>query len=196
MLFALELLRAELLYQTGRVEVAAGIASDMLRAPSVDPQSRAKLTYILSMAAFERGQFVQSLEYINRSVLLSEAAMDSSLSARALLGLLRVADADTSTVPLIANVRKAVARSGDPHFVVALRLHFARVEASRHSPLESRRHLLAANDLLSTHPNVWLQGRIHLGLSVVDTLCGDPVQCNRAGKVGDWLCVTVGSFPH
>ena len=130
--------------------------------------------YVLAMAAFERGQFIQSLEFINRAVTLTDASNDASLAARAQLGLLRLADADTCTVPLIASVRKTVARSGDPHLVVALRLHFARVEASRHSPLESRRHLLAADELLARFPNLWLQGRVHLGLSVVDTLSGEP----------------------
>ena len=57
--------------------------------------------------------------------------------------------------------------------MIALRLHFARVEASRHSPQESRRHLVAAGHLLQQFPNIWLSGRVHLGLSIVDTLTGN-----------------------
>ena len=60
--------------------------------------------------------------------------------------------------------------------MVALRLHFARVEASRYSPREAERHLYAAHSLLKEFPNAWLQGRVHLGLSIVSTLSGDPAR--------------------
>lgn len=167
-------LRSELLYHTGRVESAEHVATELLRHCSGRDELKARLTYVLAMTAFERGQFGQSLEYINRSLFFSEAAGDPSLLATSQLGLLRlVADGHTGDVPLLADVRKVVARSGDPHLIVGLRLHFARAEASRHSPQESRRHLLAADDLLKRFPNLWLQGRVHLGLSVVDALSGD-----------------------
>ena len=94
--------------------------------------------------------------------------------ATAQLGLFRLAaDATNAAVPLLRDVRRAVAGAGDPHLMVALRLHFARVEASRRSPKESERHLNAADDLLRGFPNEWLQGRVHLGLSIVSTLTGD-----------------------
>ena len=90
------------------------------------------------------------------------------------LGLLRlIADSGTALVPLLRDVRRVIARTGDPHLMVGLRLHYARVEASRHSPGESGRHLKAANALLQGFPNAWLQGRVHLGFCIVNTLSGD-----------------------
>ena len=72
------------------------------------------------------------------------------------------------------DVRRAIARTGDAHLLVALRLHFARAEASRYSPRKDReRHLSAANDLLKEFSERLAQGRVHLGLSIAKYLIGD-----------------------
>ena len=172
--FRFDTIRAELLYHTGHVASASDLATNLLNNVTLPADLSARLTYVAAMTAFESARFVDSLDYITQSLRIAESALDPRLLATAQLGLLRlVADAHTATVPLLSDVRRAVARSGDPHLMIALRLHFARVEASRQSPQESKRHLVAASDLLQRLPNMWLDGRIHLGLSIVGTLTGD-----------------------
>ena len=172
--FRFDTIRAELLYHTGRVASASDLAINLLNSVSLPADLSARLNYVAAMTAFESARFDDSLDYIAQSLRIAESASDARLLATAQLGLLRlVADAHTAAVPLLSDARRAVARSGDPHLMIALRLHFARVEASRHSPQESKRHLVAARDLLQRLPNMWLDGRIHLGLSIVGTLTGD-----------------------
>jgi DNA-binding NtrC family response regulator/tetratricopeptide (TPR) repeat protein len=168
-------LKAELLYYTADTQGASHAAQAALRLGSIDLECSARLGYVLSMAAFERGDLAQSLEQIQRSLLLAERSSNRSLIARIQLGLFRVcSESVTGGMHVISNVRKAVANSAEPQLLVDLRLHFARAEASRHSLQEARAHLLSASDLLDRSPNMWLKGRLHLGLSVVDTLSGDP----------------------
>jgi len=172
--FRFDTIRAELLYHTGHVPSASDLAVNLLKSVRLPADLCARLTYVAAMTAVESARFGDSLDYITQSLRFAESASDPRLMAIAQLGLLRlVADTHTATVPLLSDARKAVARSGDPHLMIALRLHFARIEASRRSPQESKRHLVAASDLLQRLPNIWLDGRIHLGLSIVGTLTGD-----------------------
>ena len=165
--------RAELLYHTGRIGIASTVAARLLD-ESLPPELGARGAYIAAMSAFEGGNFADSLQHIRQSLRLAEASGDPNVLAIAQLGLLRlVADSGTALVPLLRDVRRVIARTGDPHLMVGLRLHYARVEASRHSPGESGRHLRAADALLQRFPNAWLQGRVHLGFCIVNTLSGD-----------------------
>jgi len=168
-------IRAELLHYTGCTAAAATLATELLRSPALGPEWAARLTYVLGRSSFERWKFSRSSELLGRSVALAKACGNTFLVARSQLELLALFLEEAKTqMPLLPEVRTAVARSGDPHLMVSLRLYFARAEASRHSPEEARRHLLAADHLLAEFPNLWLKGRVHLGLSVVDNLCGEP----------------------
>ena len=176
-------LRAELLYQTGQHALASRLSSQLLRETLPTPVS-ARVAYVAAMVDFETGHFKSSLDHIRRAVSTADKSGDATVLATTQLGLLRLAaDADTSIVPLLRDVRRTIASTGDPHLMVALRLHFARVEASRYSPKESERHLNAAYALLTRFPNAWLQGRVHLGLSIVSTLSGDLTRAVEEAKL-------------
>jgi tetratricopeptide (TPR) repeat protein len=170
-----DVLHAELLYQTGQARKAAALAARTLSTHSPSsPIWRSRLIYVVGMCLLETGEYAEGLDHVRRAVRFADEAGDPSQAAVCQLALLRLTgDSDLAAAALLANVRKSTARSGDPHILIALRLHFARVEASRQSALESRRHLLAANRLLQDFPNVWLQGRVELGLAVVDSLTGE-----------------------
>jgi len=166
-------LRTEVLYQTGQHAIAARLTKQLSH-ESLPQSLQARVAYVAAMVDFESGRFGTSLERITQAVALAEKSGDANVRATTQLGLLRlVSDSEGASAPLLRDVRRAIASTGDPHLMVALRLHFARVEASRYSPNESERHLNAANALLNEFPNVWLQGRVHLGLSIVSTLIGD-----------------------
>ncbi len=166
-------IRAELLYQTGQHALASRLSRQLLKEVLPTPLS-ARVAYVAAMVDFETGHFKSSLDHIRQAVSTADRSGDATVLATTQLGLLRLAaDADTSIVPLLRDVRRTIASTGDPHLMIALRLHFARVEASRYSPRESERHLTAARTLLKQFPNAWLQGRVHLGLSIVSTLSGD-----------------------
>jgi len=167
-------LRAELLYQTGQHTLASRLSKQLLR-EALPVRLSARVAYVAAMVDFETGHFRSSLELIRQAVSSADRSGDATVLATTQLGLLRLV-ADTSIVPLLRDVRRTIASTGDPHLMVALRLHFARVEASRYSPRESERHLNAAHSLLQVFPNAWLQGRVHLGLSIVSTLSGEPAR--------------------
>ena len=175
--------RAELLYRTGQIARAADATSKLLR-ESLPLRFTAKAACIAAVADFEEGNFERSLEHIHQSVRMAEAQGDPHLIATAHLALLRlVADTESTVVPILRDVRRVIARTGDPHLMIGLRLHFARVEASRRSPTESERHLKAADSLLQEFPNAWLQGRVHLGYCIVGTLTNDYERAIREAKL-------------
>ncbi len=178
-------LEAELLYHTGDTARAITLATTALPLAAEDDECAARLTYVLAMTAFESGDYPSSLKLIHRCLLLAKASSNRALIAQAHLGLFRVcAESVSPTSSVVSSVRKAVANSGDVHSIVDLRLHFARAEASRHSLQEARGHLVAADRLLAAAPNPWLQGRVHLGLSVIATICGAPLEAVEHARTG------------
>src|SRR3954468_23416125 len=177
-----DVLHAELLYQTGDIVRASNLSRTLLK-EELSPECAARAAYVGAVSAFESSQFAASLELIWKSLKFAEVSGVPDLLANAQLGLFRLLSDTGTAVPLLRDVRKVIARTGNPHLMVGLRLHFARVEASRHSPLESKRHLDAAHDLLETFPNVWLEGRVHLGWSIVSTLSGDLLSAANEAKL-------------
>ncbi len=177
-------LEVELLYHCGRTEAAVRRANASIAAHAEAAIPLARLTYILGMVAFDAGDLVESSRQIRKCQLLSETTGDRYLISRAQLATFRLSsDSLSGALPTIAAVRRAVASSGDVHQLVELRLQFAQASASRHSVRDARAHVLAAADLLRCSPNVWLQARVHLGLSVTDSLSGDAYSAMENAKI-------------
>ena len=89
--------RAELLYNTSQVAAASSLAVTLLNGPGLSSSHAARLAYVAAMSAFEGARFSDSLDYINKSLRVAQAAKDARLVAIAQLGLFRlIADAEDS----------------------------------------------------------------------------------------------------
>jgi len=167
-------IHAELLHYLGDATRSSHLARELLSNPRITPDCRARLNCVLGLVAYETGQFSQSVDLIGRAVRQARECKDSLLFARCQIALFSVfSDAKNTIVPIPRDIARSVARSGDPHLIVGLRLCFARSDASHHNVRDARRHLSLAQSLLESHPNLWLQGRVHLGFSVVNALTGE-----------------------
>ena len=67
-------LEAELLYHTGDTARALTSATIALPLVAQDDECSARLTYVLAMTAFERGDYPLSLELIHRCLLLANTS--------------------------------------------------------------------------------------------------------------------------
>ena len=85
-----------------------------------------------------------------------------------------------------------VARTGDPHLLVELRLCVARSEARQHSIPNARQHLKIAASLLEAYPNVWLQGLLLLDESNVAGLLGISDASLRSAEASRAVAVISG----
>ena len=170
--------RAELLEHTGD-SIGAWTVAEAALPQATDSQAiQSRLLHVLGVVAFDRGDYQESFGFLQRSIRAADTCANATLGAKTRLTLLsRFFDSANSVLnasALLPEVRRAIARSGDPHLVIGLRLTFAKVEASRDSRAEARRHLLAAEELLGQYPNLWLLGRVELGLSVLANMVGIP----------------------
>ena len=175
-------LEVELLYHCGRTEAAVRRANASIAAHAEAAIPLARLTYILGMVAFDAGDLVESSRQIRKCQLLSETTGDRYLISRAQLATFRLSsDSLSGALPTIAAVRRAVASSGDVHQLVELRLQFAQASASWHS-VRRTPYVLAAADLRGV---LQMCGavRVHLGLSVTDSLSGDAYSAMENAKM-------------
>ena len=126
---------SELLNLTDDSRAAENIASPLLnREVPSDLETRLRLT--LGTIRFETGRFEESFEEIQKAIACATKAGDGNLLARchlALLSFFSDAGATDNVVALIAATKKAVAHAADPYLLAALRLCFAKAEASRQS---------------------------------------------------------------
>jgi DNA-binding NtrC family response regulator len=76
--------------------------------------------------------------------------------------------------------------------MIELRLVLARGEAVRGNSIGSRRNLAAAGKLLKDFPNSWLQGRLHLALSIVNSIEGDPQTSAQEARLAIQLGARAG----
>jgi DNA-binding NtrC family response regulator len=168
---------AELLLWTGDGGRAKPVAERLLKKSVPAPALLARLHLVIANAYFEGGRFQESYDAIQRALAAATLSADRALVAKtnlALLGLFSDLGATDNVVALITATKRSVARAADPQLMAALRIHFAKAEASRQSTKEARRHLIDADNLLLSYPNLSLQARQKLGLSVLDALDGQP----------------------
>ena len=166
---------AELLSLTGDSKTAENIAASTLQRDVPKPiETRLRLT--LGIIRFETGRLPQSFEEFQKAIASAATAGDATLLARchlALLSFFSDVGATDNVVALFAATKKAVAHAADPHLLAALRMSFAKAEASRQSTREARRHFMDVGELLKAHPHACLSARQQLGLSVLDAIEGD-----------------------
>ena len=122
------------------------------------------------------GETERSRNHLGAARTLSlEAKNDLELAHVELnrFGLFSGVDSLESDAACLPELRRLIAKSGQPHLMIELRLCVARCEARRHSPNEAKKHLRLAARMLSSYPNVWLAGVLRLDESNVEALLGN-----------------------
>jgi tetratricopeptide (TPR) repeat protein len=171
-----EILRAELLERTGHYSESRQLAEALLRKTSLADPDRGACELILGRARVACGEVALGLRHLQRAITLASRSQDIRSLCWAQLRLLLVLSDQSgpaSATPLLANLRPAVMKSGDPAIMAALHIYLAETEAKRGLIRTARRHLKIANQGLSTFCNLWLEALSENVESAIDTMQSD-----------------------
>ena len=153
-----QLLIAESLARTGRLESASQLARDILNRPDC-VRGHPRCEMILGIVARDLGRIEEAVQSLQRSLHSAKENGDSAVAARSALAIFRIiSERQTQEVvsPLLADVRRLITRAADPHLTAFLHESVARQEAQVGNLEQARRHLRIAFSLLEAHPNAWL----------------------------------------
>ena len=161
-----DVLLAELELETGRPDEARLLATKVLDVRSVSAQISARARRVRATTCFYAGQIEESGEELRAAKILCgrDPANAGLLAHLELLSFSLASRVDPldAVFSLVPAVRRAVARAGNAHLFVLLRIAVARAETRRNGSAEARRHLDTAFDLVAAHPNIWLEGLLHV----------------------------------
>jgi len=168
----LRILIADLAYHTGSSSNRAtqDICRSILRAaPSGELLARAAL--LLASALGDDGHWNEALPLLERSLDAARQTTDSELAVhvgvKLMKGLLET-QGPGSLRPLAGEVRRHAARTGDPQIHALLHVRLGELEARLGSLETASRHLIVADQLLSTDPNYYIEGTLRLSQSVLE----------------------------
>jgi len=154
-----QLLIAESLARTGRLEPASHVARQVIGRPDwVRGHPRAEM--ILGIIARDLGRMEEALQSLQRSLHSAKEGGDVAQAARSALAIFRIISERQPLEiagPLLSEVRRLTMRAAEPHLTALLHESVARQEAQVGNLAQARRHLRIAWSLLETHPNAWLQ---------------------------------------
>ncbi len=173
---------AELSLETGNSNLAVAAAHRVLANQNASAYLSARAHRVLSNTSFYSGSIDSSQVHLAQARNLCSAKDTALLPLLAHVELLgfslasRFQPIDTA-LSLLSNVRRLITRAGHPHLLVLLRIAVARAEIRRRSSAEAHRHHVAAFDLISAHPNVWLEGLIEIDASAGSMVTGDLTGC-------------------
>ena len=161
-------------------DLAAVSAKRVLSNRKTSAYFRARAHRVLSNTSFYSGDINSCQTHLAQAKGCCDAGDTSLIPLIAHLELLGFSLASRlqpidSALSLLAGVRRLVTRAGHPHLLGLLRIAEARAEVRRRSGAEARRHHTAALELISAHPNVWLEGLVHIDASAAAMLAGDLV---------------------
>jgi DNA-binding NtrC family response regulator/tetratricopeptide (TPR) repeat protein len=171
------LIKAEVELLRGYPEVAARLAADILERVKPTEGTFAKALYLNGVASLDLGNEQVALKQLERAATHAKVCGDLPLVARARLHILeRSSDAGAPyhvSLPLSAEVLKAVRASGDKRVLTEAHISFGRLEARRGDIQVARRHLRHAERLLHEQPNRVLAASTYLTLANVVSIEGN-----------------------
>jgi DNA-binding NtrC family response regulator len=153
-----QLLIAEAMARTGRLESASHIARQIVSRPECGA-AHAKSEMILGTVARDLGHIEEAVERLQRSLHSAKEKGEVAQAARSALALFRiVSERQPPEVVslLLADVRRLTIRAADPQLTALLHESVARQEAQVGNLEQAKRHLKIATSLLEAHPNAWL----------------------------------------
>jgi len=160
---------AHALFQGGRVERAREIVEREHATGIV----RSRCELINGMLCRHRAQLGKALQHFNVSLQIAreeKSDIDTAWAALHRFRLLAQLHPSDELVPLLAEVRRCVAKAGDPHASAHMHDAVALMEAANGRPEEARRHLEISASLIRTFPNAALEQVALISRSFVDFL--------------------------
>ena len=168
-----EITLAEALLLTGDSKGAAKLAKRLQHSSRGTPAIGARCLSVLALAAFERGRVGESLRTFQRAHRMAQESADRELVCRIRLDFMANLS-DISGPGAVATVlgecEKDIAGLGNPDLQARFHITVAQIEGKRGLLESAELHLRTAKTVLSSVPNVWLSGLLHLNSSTVHTL--------------------------
>jgi tetratricopeptide (TPR) repeat protein len=173
LLFASEVLKAELLETTGDFESAQALAANLLKSRLITNRDRAACEYVLGRVHIDLGNVTTGIDHFQRSVLRAQEAKDMEAEFHARLQLFNILFERTGPEGaslLLSEIRALATKLGDPRCMAKLHLFVAVMEARRGLLCNADRHVTLARRLLEHAPHAYYEAfaeNVSLGICVV-----------------------------
>jgi DNA-binding NtrC family response regulator/tetratricopeptide (TPR) repeat protein len=156
-------------FQAGRIDRARHIVERELEQATGIVRARYEL--IAGMLCRHGAQLRNALQHYNSAFQIAREQGDDVETAWASLHrfrLLAQLHSSDELAPMLAEVRRYVAKAGDPHATAHMHDAVALMEAANGRPEEARRHLEISTSLLRSFPNAGLEQVVLISSSYVD----------------------------
>jgi len=171
---ASEILRAELLERTGHHHQSGELLRKLERSKALSPIQQSACALVLARVERSIGNLETSRTFLQRAISWAVSAQDlESLCLSQLPLALLVADQSgpEAVAPLLAELRSAATKLGNPHISATLHLTVGELDAKRGLLVTARRHTELAQQILKGSPNLylelWAENNL-LGMSIVN----------------------------
>ena len=157
------ILRAELLQRLGRCAEARQLAERLLRSTGLALTDRSLCHYVLGRLHADDGDLGSAIRHLQQSIAFAHNAKDferAAWSQSRLLTIVSDTDGPDAVGPLVSELRSSALKSANPRVMAAVHLYVGLIEARRGLSDSARRHMLAASNLLTEAPNVWLASMV------------------------------------
>ena len=165
-------LLAEVLFHVEPRAECVGICKELLRMGTLPDELRASVVSLLGMAVSleDPSLAVGHIRQANRLAARQGNTRVAAVVGLRLLSVLSDIEPPDVLSALVAEVRKDVTRSMEPHLRALLHLQAAKLEGRRDSLDHARSHLHRVRAILDEHPNVWLESLLEQYHTVISTL--------------------------
>jgi DNA-binding NtrC family response regulator/tetratricopeptide (TPR) repeat protein len=173
---AMQALMAELQMRLGAAGDAESLARRLLQQRDLDTASRVQCLLVLGTTCRDTGQLEEARHHYHGALVLAETNHNLEQLCLAQLRLLSLQVAGdeiaavSATLPLL---RQNVQKTGNPFLAITLHICLAEAETRRGLFELAKRHLNAANALLRTTPNVFLEGNAAVAALCLSLMCSE-----------------------
>ena len=168
-----EITLAEALLLTGNSKRAVKIAKKLHQSSQRTPDIEARGLSVMALAAFERGRVGESLRTFQRAHRIAQESGDLDLVCRIRLdSMANLSDISgpSAVTSILAECERDIASLGSPHLRARFHITVGQIEGKRGLLKQAELHLQTAKTFLSSSPNAWLSGLLHLNSSTVSSL--------------------------
>lgn len=173
---AKQALLAELQLRMGAASDAEALAGRLLQHHDLDSASRVQCQLVLGTISRDTGQLEQARRHYQNAFELAEADQNLEqlcLAQLRMLSLQVAGDEIAAVSATLPAIRQNVQRAGIPFLAITLHICLAEAETRRGLFDLAKGHLNAANALLRSAPNVFLEGNAAIASLCVSLFCSE-----------------------
>jgi DNA-binding NtrC family response regulator/tetratricopeptide (TPR) repeat protein len=173
---AKQALMAELHMRMGAAGDAESLAQRLLQHRDLDSTSRVQCLLVLGTICRDTGQLEGARQHYHSAFTLAEVEQNLEqlcLAQLRLLSLQVAGDEIAAVSATLPALRQNVQRTGNPFLAITLHICLAEAETRRGLFDLAKRHLNAANALLRSTPNVFLEGNAAVAGLCVSLFCSE-----------------------